>query len=173
MQTFATSATADSWADGDEVTIEVFKDATAWWVGTGTWDATNEYLLLTSEEDSAGTLTNGDAVSVTAVPTQHSFLVVSRGAEFNEVAGTTYALSLADHGTVIRCTSADAVTVTATDTLPVGFHVLIVQEGAGAVSVTPGGTDTLNGATDAVGVTKQFGAGYLFQAAEGQWVVIV
>lgn len=172
MVTFAAKATDDSWADGDTVTIEVRKDSSTWWVGTATWDETNEYLELTTEEDSAGTLTNADDVTVTAVPTRDSFLVVSRGAEFVAESGTTRTLSLGDHGHTIRCTSSSAVTITCDDALPVGFHCLVIQEGSGTVSVAIEGTDTVNGGTSAVEVSGQYKAAYVYQATAGAWMVV-
>jgi hypothetical protein len=172
MVTFAAKATDDSWSDNDTVTIEVRKDSSNWWVGTATWDATNEYLELTTEEDSAGTLSDADDVTVTAVPTRDSFLVVSRGAEFVAEAGTTRTLSAADHGRTIRCTSATAVTITCDDALPVGFHCLVIQEGAGTVSIAIEGTDTVNGDTAAIDVAAQYQAAYIYQATAGAWVVV-
>lgn len=172
MQTFASAATADSWAAGDTVTVEVFKDADNWWVGLATWDATNEYLELTSEEDSKGSLADLDAVSVTAVPTRESFLVVSRGVEMVEEISTARTLASSDHGHIVRCVSSGATTITLADTLPVGFHALISQEGEGAVSVQPAGADTLNGSTDPVTVVKRYGAAYLYRPAPTVWVLL-
>jgi hypothetical protein len=173
MVTFAAKATDDSWADSDTVSIEVRKDASNWWVGTATWDATNEYLELTTVEDSAGSLSNTDSVTVIAVPTSGTFLDVARGAEFTAESGTTRTLSAADHGATIRCTSASAVTITCDDGLPVGFHCSIIQEGAGTVSIARDGTDTINGGSTAIDVADQYKAAYVYQATEGAWIAVV
>jgi hypothetical protein len=154
--------------------ILVKKDDSNYWVGLGTWDATNSYIELTNEEESVGTLSDNDSVTVAAVPTASTFLAVARGAEFVEESGTTRTLSLSDEGATIRCTSGSAVAITCADTLPVGFHCLVVQEGAGTVTIDSENTDTLNGAAAGTGieVADQWKSAYVYQSAEGEWVVI-
>lgn len=173
--TFAARATADAWADGDLVGIYIEKDASNHKVWLASWDDTNSYLELVSEEETAGTISDADAVDVTAVPTKLVMERVMRDAEFVEESGTTRTLSASDHGKTIRCTSASAVAITLDDALDVGFHCLIVQEGAGTVTVDTEGTDTLNGVAPGTGVElpAQYKSTYVYQGSAGAWVIVV
>lgn len=172
--TFATRATADSWADGDLVGLYIEKDSSNHKVWLASWDATNSYLELVSEEETAGTINDSDAVDVTAVPTKLVMEKVMRDAEFVAETGTARTLAASDHGQIIRCSNGSAVTITCDDALPVGFHCLVVQEGAGAVTVDAEGTDTCNGGAAGTGVpiAGQWKSAYVYQPAEGAWVVI-
>lgn len=173
--TFSATATADSWADGDLVGIYIEKDASNHKVWLASWDATNSYLELVSEEKTVGTINDTDAVNVTAVPTKLVMEKVMRDAEFVAETGTTRTLAATDNGRTIRCTSASAVAITLDDALPVDFHCLIVQEGAGTVTVDSEGTDTLNGVAAGTGVaiSGQYKSAYVYQAAEGAWIIVV
>jgi hypothetical protein len=172
--TFSARATSDSWEDGDLVGIYIEKDASNWKVWLVSWDATNSYLELVSEEDTAGTISDTDAVEVTAVPTRLVMESVMRDAEFVAETGTTRTLGASDNGKTIRCSNGSAVAITLGDALPVGFHCLIVQEGAGTVTVDSEGTDTLNGVATGTGVevSGQYKSAYVYQASEGVWVMV-
>lgn len=172
MVTFPTRGVADSWADGDLVGVAVKKNDSNYAVWLASWDASNEYLELVDTEATAGTLADGDSVTVAAVLTTGAANAMRRDAEFVAETGTARTLTAGDHGQTIRCTSASAVTITADDALPVGFHCLIVQEGAGTVSIAIEGADTLNGATADVDIADQWKSAYLYQAAEGAWVCV-
>ena len=58
-------------------------------------------------------------------------------------AGTTYTLVASDSGSTIRFTNGSAITVTLPNSLPAGFNVWILQEGAGQVTFTAAGGATL------------------------------
>jgi hypothetical protein len=67
----------------------------------------------------------------------------------NTQSGTSYTLVLSDgQGTLVRCTSGSAVTVTvplnATVAFPVGTVIEVRQAGAGQVTISPTGGVTLN-----------------------------
>jgi hypothetical protein len=51
------------------------------------------------------------------------------------VSGTSYSLTEVDSGKVLGFTSGSPVTVTAPNSVPVGFNVVLVQDGAGQVTV--------------------------------------
>jgi len=70
---FTDAETDNSWSDGDQLAIRVEQDATHVWVGVGTWDATNKYIEMdTQESGSIGTLTDSASVTVTATVTRGS-----------------------------------------------------------------------------------------------------
>jgi hypothetical protein len=176
MRTFSAIATSQSWSTGDEVGLYIKESASIWAVWATTWDATNEYLVVTSVEASAGTLTDGASVEVTLVLTEALLLALSTTparAQFVVESTTARTLSVNDAGKLIRCTNASAVTVTPDDALPVGFHCMIVQEGSGTVSLARDGTDTMNTGTVAIELAGQYKSAYLYQHTEGAWVVIV
>ena len=182
MVTFSSRATSDSWEDGDTFGVFAIKDHENYWVGVGTWAATNSYIELTTEEEAVGTLTDLDAVTISSVTTGAELLAIqaaaedavakAEGVEIVTDSTTARTLSATDQGKTIIFTSADAVTVTTADTLSVGFHCLLLQVGAGLVSVTPGGADSLNGDTTAIALAGQYKSGYLIQNTEGAWVLV-
>ena len=176
---FATKATDDSWADDDLVGIRIEKSATDYKVWKAKWDATYTTngdapaLILDTEEDSVGTIADTDSVLVTAVPTKLTFDDVLFRPQFVVVSGTTHTLLEADCGKVHRFTSADAVTVTIDAALSVGWHCVLIQEGAGLVSLDPQSTDEINGATANVAMAGQYKSAYLYQHTEGDWITVV
>ena len=64
------------------------------------------------------------------------------GAEVNTQSGTSYTLTATDNGKIISCTSGSAVTITV-PALTTSFNCLIVQRGAGQVTLSPSGS-TIN-----------------------------
>lgn len=62
--------------------------------------------------------------------------------EFNDQTGTTYTLVSGDNGKVITLTNASAITLELPNSLPKGFNVLVIQGGAGQVTLS-----ALSGAT--------------------------
>jgi hypothetical protein len=176
---FDTKASDDSWADDDLVGVRLEKSATAYKVWKAKWDATyatnsdKAALLVVTEEDSVGTISDGDSVLVTAVPTKLTFDDVLFRPQIILVDGTTHTLLEADCGKLHRFTSGSATTVTIDASLSVGWHALFVQEGAGVVSFDPQSTDTLNGDTVNVAMGGQYKSAYLYQHTEGAWIVCV
>ena len=69
MQTFPDAATTDGWADGDLIGVLVYLSASVYQVWVGQWDETNEYILCHTVESSVGTMTDDDAIKITATPT--------------------------------------------------------------------------------------------------------
>jgi hypothetical protein len=58
--------------------------------------------------------------------------------------GTTYTLTLADNGKIITMNNAAAITLTVPATLGAGFNCMIVQTGAGQVTIAGSGTTVSN-----------------------------
>ena len=176
---FAAKATDDGWADDDIVGIRIEKSATAYKVWKAKWDATyttnddEAALLVVMEEDTVGTISDGDSVLVTAVPTKLTFDDVLFRPQFVVVSGTTHTLLEVDSGKVHRFTSESAVTVTVDAALSVGWHCVLIQEGAGLVSLDPQSTDEINGATANVAMAGQYKSAYLYQHTEGDWIAVV
>lgn len=176
---FDAKAADDSWADGDIVGIRIEKDATAYKIWKAQWDATyatngdEAALLVVTEEDSVGTVSDGDSVLVTATVTKKIFDDVLFRPQFVEVSGTTHTALEVDSGKVHRCTNGSAVTVTVDAALSVGWHAVFIQEGAGLVSFDPQSTDTLNGGTSNIPMGGQHKSAYIYQHTEGAWIAVV
>lgn len=60
--------------------------------------------------------------------------------EINIQTGTTYETVASDDGKIITLNNGSAITLTVHSTAPAEFHCLIVQKGAGQVTVAAGGT---------------------------------
>lgn len=172
MFTFPEKAAADSWVDGDIVFIAVTLDDNNYSVWAAEWDETNEYLLLSTAEESVGTLTDNDIVTTTSTITSLGLDHLIFEPQLVEVSGTTHTTLADNKGRTHRVTGASAVTVTLDDSMPVGWHAVFVQEGAGTVSFARAGTDTINGGAGSVDISDQWKSAYVYQATEGAWVVV-
>jgi hypothetical protein len=115
--TIPAKATDDSWADGDTVPVFVAVDEDNWWLGIGTWDETNSYMELTTEEDSAGTLSNAAAVTITATITAEAIAEI----QANATGGRE--LLTADRTYYVATTGSDS-----NDGLTVGNPFLTIQK---------------------------------------------
>jgi len=95
----------------------------------------------------------------------------------NEQTGTTYTLALTDNMGWIRCTNANAITVTiplhATIALPLKSTINIVQGGAGQVTIAPvSGSVTIESYLGALSLKGQYAGLTLYQRATNVWVLI-
>ena len=75
-------------------------------------------------------------------------------ANLNNQIGTTYILLASDNGKVVTLENASAITLTVPAGLAAGFNCMIVQKGAGVVTITPANTVTV---TNRSGGTKTGG----------------
>jgi hypothetical protein len=75
-------------------------------------------------------------------------------ANLNNQIGTTYTLLASDNGKVVTLENASAITLTVPAGLDAGFNCMIVQKGAGVVTITPANTVTV---TNRSGGTKTGG----------------
>ena len=171
MRTFP--AAASGWADADTVPVLLYVSPTQYAVWTAIWDAANGYLLRGTEDLAVGAITDGDTVSVAAVPSEALIDAVARGAEFVFEGGSARTLGLHDFGQTLRCTSASPTTITLPGTLPAGFHCLVVREGAGDVVLSPDAGASVNGDTVPLAGGGQYSGLYLYQPdADGAWVAL-
>lgn len=173
MVTFAEKSIDDSWLTDDLMSILIRKDDSNYKVWLAQWDGINEYLKVVTEEETVGTISNNDEVNVIAVLTTRSFDKIVFEVQSTEVTGTTYTVVATDRGKQICCTSSSPVTITLDETLPVGFHCLIIQEGTGLVSLAIAGSDTINSDTINVYLGGQYSSAYVYQRTEGIWVALV
>lgn len=120
LVTVPSRATSDSWADGDTVSVLIKESDSAWWCGIGTWDETNEHIELTTEEDSAGTLTDTGAVTVLCVPT--------RGGLEARIEGGRREMLTADRTYYVATTGSDS-----NDGLTAGSPFLTIQKAVDVV----------------------------------------
>lgn len=83
----------------------------------------------------------------------------------NAQTGTTYTLTQNDNGAVITCASGSATTVTIPVGLGKGFNCLIIQIGAGTVTIAAGSGVTINNADSFDAISAQYGAATLYAYA--------
>jgi hypothetical protein len=77
------------------------------------------------------------------IGTSTSSTIVNFGSVMNDQTGTTYTLTSADNGKIITLNNASAITVTV-PSLSVGFNCMIVQKGAGQVTLSASGVTISN-----------------------------
>jgi hypothetical protein len=110
-------------------------------------------------------LTQGGTGATTAKGAVTNFLTVV------DNAGTSITLADSDSGTVLRCTAATAVTIEVPSTLAAGFSVLIIQQGAGQVTITAGGGATLQAAGSRVTTVEQYSVASVIRVASATYNV--
>lgn len=91
--------------------------------------------------------------------------------------GATYTPALSDHGKIIPMSSTGGQTfvlpANSTVTLPIGFTVTIVQEGAGVVTIDAATGVTVRGVSGGAGqISAQYGAVTAYKRAINDWVII-
>jgi hypothetical protein len=93
------------------------------------------------------------------------------GGAVRDVAGTTFDVTAADNGGVIRCTSASAVTGTILASLGANFYCTIIQWGGGQVTINPDSGVTRNSQSAQYKTAAQYAAVDLFAvAADTFWM---
>lgn len=80
--------------------------------------------------------------------------------EVNEQTGTSYALVAADNGKIVTLTNGSAIALTVPADLGLGFNCLLMQGGAGQVTVTGSGA-TVNSRGGATKLNGQYAVGSL------------
>jgi hypothetical protein len=106
-------------------------------------------ISATSITDGTATLSSGALSGVTTISTSGN--VTSSGgsisgfdAALNDQTGISYSLTSSDNGKVITLDNANAITLTIPSGLGDGFNCLIVQKGAGQVTLSASGTVLIN-----------------------------
>lgn len=93
----------------------------------------------------------------------------------NAQTGTTYTLALTDAGEAVTLTNAGAITLTiptnATAAFDIGTQIVLVQGGAGTVTVAPAGGVTMNSLGAANDIAGQWGVARLLKTATNTWVL--
>lgn len=83
--------------------------------------------------------------------------------------GTSYTITREDAGTNLICTNTAAIAIALPDGLPSGFQCTIVRAAAGTPTVTPSGTDTVNGAGGGLAPSAQWAAVYLNKFSDTEY----
>jgi hypothetical protein len=76
--------------------------------------------------------------------------------DYSTIAGTTYTLTDADRSKILVFTNASPVTLTVPSGLATVFDVMIVQSGAGQITVSAGAGVTINAALSATKTAYQY-----------------
>ena len=116
----------------------------------GTLGVTGDVAVNTNKFTVAGASGNtavaGD-ISMTGTGKTADFggnAIKGYSATMNAPSGTTYTLAASDNGKVVTLDNGSAITVTIPAGLVAGFNCLLVQKGAGQVTVTKAGGGSLN-----------------------------
>ena len=88
---------------------------------------------------------NTAALSSATIATALGYTPARATPQVNAQTGTTYTVLTTDNGKIITCSNAGAITVTVPASLGAGFNAMIVQIGAGQVTLV-GSSATLNNA---------------------------
>lgn len=129
--TYATSASVTSALAGKSNTGHTHTLADVSGISFGT---TKGEALANAQEGS-----NGSGTEVARADHTHPFPIATVNAQTD----TTYTLQASDHGKVVKLTNANPITLTV-PTLFDGFNCLIVQGGAGKITVSGSGTTIRN-----------------------------
>ena len=124
-----------------------------------------------------GTTWVAEAGSTARVSMGFTDPVLDRGApqDINQQTGTTYTTVLADAGKIVECSNAGAIALTippnASVAYAVGTQIVVVQTGAGVVTLTPGAGVTLNSRGSLLATAGQYAVAFLYKQATNTWIV--
>lgn len=89
--------------------------------------------------------------------------VISRfSGSINNQTGTTYTVNATDNGGVITLSNASTITLTVPNSLVIGFNCLLIQIGAGQVTIAAGAGATVNNRLSNTKIAGQYGVATLF-----------
>ena len=104
------------------------------------------------------------------VTTDGTAFVSVNNSTINNQAGTAYTCVATDAGKLLRFTSSSAATLTVDNVLVAGQRIDILQDGAGAVTVSAGSGVTLNGVGNTT--AEQYAAATILCVASGQYRLV-
>jgi len=94
----------------------------------------------------------------------------------NAQTGTTYTLALTDVAKVVTLSNAAAITLTvpanASVAFPTGTQIVLIQTGAGQVTVSPAGGVTVSAYDSATKLSGQYAAATLLKTGTDAWIMI-
>jgi len=116
--------------------------------GSATWSATssisggttNAIPKYTSTTAIGASAISDDGTTVSLASTR---TLTGANASVNAQTGTTYTLAQTDNGKVVTLTNASPITLTINSGLTAGFNCMIVQNGAGTVTIAAGSSVTI------------------------------
>jgi hypothetical protein len=97
---------------------------------------------------------------------EHVFTVTA-----NAQTGTSYTLLAADNGKIVTLNNAAAITLTIPSGLGAGFSCLVIQLGAGQVTVVAGGGATLNSYSSFVDLGGQYAMGTIVAPTANNFIL--
>jgi hypothetical protein len=89
----------------------------------------------------------------------------------NAQTGTSYTLLTTDNGKIVTLSNAASITLTCPSGLGAGFSCLIVQLGAGQVTVVAGGGTTLNSYSGLTDLSGQYAMGTIAAIAANTFIL--
>ena len=135
---------------------------------SGTWDGVttvapsknsirDKIVSMDAEDALKANLAGGNAF--TGTQTFGDGAVSGFTGVLNAQTGTTYTLDATDNGKIVTLSNASGITLTIPNSLIVGFNCLIVQLGAGQVTVAAGSGATLRNRSSHTKIAGQYGLG--------------
>lgn len=163
-----------AWAMSDRVPVLAVKDADNAALYLAMWSPSDDGFVIFETEWTLGTLSYGDAVTCSVVASGLGMTRLATDLRVRYAGGTTTAITGDDAGFLLRCGGGAGCTVTLPDDLPAGTQVTVVAESTGAVTLSCGGTATINGGTADVSLPGQYGSALCYVGDfAGQWHVLL
>jgi hypothetical protein len=114
------------------------------WYTPGTMNSQDANSVAITGGNVNGTTIGGTTPAAGTFTTLTADGIVLSSTGINAQTGTTYTLQASDNGKIVTLSNASAITVTVPSSLPVGFACIVIQLGAGQVTLSASGV-TLNG----------------------------
>jgi hypothetical protein len=139
-------------------------------------EGTDGQVLISSSSGAPAWATLTEGTNITITEGANSITINGSGVlSINEQVGTTYTLVLTDAGKEIRFTNGSAVSLTippnSSVAFPIGTEIIIVQYGAGTVTVGPGSGVTINSAGGRLDLYEQYSAAALIKQNVDEWLL--
>lgn len=151
--------------DGEVLSLLVFKDTNNIALYTGSWDETQNRVIIWYSSVENGTISNLDAVSAVVTISQEAVYNLMQMNERLVFRINSFVLEDWDHNLVLVCR--DELDITLFEELPTGFFCHVIREG-GEVTFVPGVDQTLVGSAT---ISTQYQQVTLYKRSTTEWVV--
>jgi len=138
-------------------------------------EGSNGQILISSSVGPVSWVNITEGTGITVTNAANSITISSTSLAINDQVGTTYTLVSDDAGKEVKCTNVAAITLTvlpnASVAFPIGTQIILVQGGAGALTVAAGGGVTVNSAGGRLTMFEQYSAAALIKQAVNSWLL--
>jgi hypothetical protein len=163
-----TPSNGDMWYDSGNNTLDARINGATVSLGSGSGDVTaastfgTDNRAIRSDGTGKGVQSSGITIDDSDNMAGNQGTLYNFKGAINTQTGTTYATVDGDNGKIITLSNGSAITLTVHQAAAAGFNCLIIQLGAGQVTVAAGGTGNVRNRSGHTKLAGQYGMGSIF-----------